>query len=206
MSREILVVKREVLFKDKEFEGFLPLKEFDFMKVILENFEYQERNDALENNPSFKQAIPYVWIINPQTKKAFIYKRSTEGDEGRLHNKYSGGVGGHIDKDTEENSDNPIIDAMMRELKEEVEMENYPTPRFIGFLNEDNDNIGKVHFGVVALAETSEEAKPLMHMDHGKFYSVQEVEELLSNSQNDLEGWSQLSWPFVKEYLQSLPN
>ena len=204
MPREILVVKKEELFDGVEFQGFCHLVLKDFMNIILEKFEYQERNQELENNPAFKQIIPYVWIVNPVSKKVFLYKRSTEGEEGRLHNKYSGGVGGHIDKDTEANSENPIIDAMMRELREEVKLENYPIPKFIGFLNDDIDVVGQVHFGVVAIAETEEEAKPLMHMEHGKFYTIDEVEKLISMKENELEGWSKFSWPFVKNYISNL--
>lgn len=206
MVREILVVKRNTLFNDGEFQGFSPISIKDYSKIILNNFKYAERNNELENNPEFQQIIPYVWLINPKTKKVFIYVRSKEGEEGRLHNKFSGGVGGHIDKDTEEKSINPLTDAMMRELREEVTMQNYPIPKFIGFLNDDADSVGKVHFGVVAIAETNEQVKPAQHMDDGKFYSVDEIEDLLSKPQNDFENWSKLSWPFVKEYLVSLPN
>lgn len=201
MPREILVVKKEELFNEVHFQGFCNINMKDFTELILEKFEYQERNNDLENNPAWKQIIPYVWVVNPKTKKVFLYKRSTEGGEGRLHNKYSGGVGGHIDKDTEENSENPIVDAMMRELKEEIQLENYPTPKFVGFLNDDIDTVGQVHFGVVALAETEEDVKPLQHMEHGNFYTIDEVEKLLSDKNNELEGWSKFSWPFVKNYL-----
>lgn len=203
MDRHILVIKRESLFNNKEFQGFCPINLNDFTETILKNSEYQHRDDKLENNPSLQQIIPYVWIVNPKTKSIFFYKRSTEGEEGRLHNKYSGGVGGHIDRITEEKSENPIIDAMMRELKEELTMQNYPTPKFVGFLNDDSEPVGKVHFGIVALAETEENAQPAQHMSHGQFYTIEEAEILLSNPKNELESWSKLSWPFVKNYLEN---
>lgn len=198
--KEALVVPREILFSEKNFDGFLTTAEHDFTEKILENFEYRERSEHLENDASLKQIIPYVWIVNSNSKKIFLYKRSTEGDEGRLHNKYSGGVGGHIER---EDSENPIIDAMIRELKEEITMENYPSPEFVGFLNDDSDSVGKVHFGVVAIAETEENVEAAMHMEHGKFYTIEEAEKLLSNPENSLENWSKLSWPFVKNYLHS---
>lgn len=204
MSRDILVVKRGTLFREKQFNGFCPLTEHDFSELILKNFEYQTRNDALESNPDFQQIIPYVWLVNPKTKKAFLYKRSKEGDEGRLHNKYSGGVGGHIDRDTEETAQDPVTAAMMRELQEEVAMQTYPTPKFVGFLNDDLDPVGKVHFGVVAIAETHENARPAMHMASGQFHSVEEIESIFRNPENTVESWTSLSWPFVKNYLKSV--
>jgi predicted NUDIX family phosphoesterase len=203
MSRDILVVKRGELFKEKFFEGFCPLSEHDFSKIIQESFEYQHRDDALENNPDFQQIIPYVWLVNPKTKKAFLYKRSKGGDEGRLYNKFSGGVGGHIDRDTDETAKDPLTAAMMRELEEEVTMQNYPTPKFVGFLNDDQDSVGKVHFGVVAIAETQEDVKPAMHMSSGQFHSIEQIEKIFSDKDNTIESWTELSWPFVKDYLEN---
>ena len=204
MSQDILCVKRDVLFKDKKFQGFISSEDHDFSQTILQNLEYIHRDDELESNPRYQQIIPYVWLVNPETKKVFLYKRSKGGGEGRLHNKYSGGVGGHIDRDTDESTDNPVITAMMRELKEEITMENYPTPKFVGFLNDDSEPVGEVHFGVVALAKTNEEIKPAMHMTHGQFYTTKEIEEIFSNKENTIENWTQLSWPFVKSYVESL--
>lgn len=206
MPKEILVVRREDLFQGAEFHGFCPIGIKNYLEIILKNFEYRERNNELENSPRIKQIIPYVWLINYKTKQIFLYKRSTEGEENRLHNKYSGGIGGHIDKDTEQNSENPIIDAMMRELKEELKMKNYPIPKFVGFLNDDFNSVGKVHFGIVAIGETEEDAFPAMHMSHGKFYSVEEIEKLVARPENELESWSQFSWSFVKNYVKSLSN
>ncbi|MFH1802731.1 MAG: NUDIX domain-containing protein [archaeon] len=206
MSRDILCVKREELFKDKTFQGFCPIKENDFIPTILEKLEYQDRTDELENNKEFQQIIPYVWIINPKTKKVFIYKRAKTGNEGRLYNKFSGGVGGHIDRDTEEHTKDPIAAAMMREMKEEVIMENYPSPKFIGFINDDSEEVGKVHFGVVALAETTEDIKPAEDMAHGEFLLVDEIEKTFSNPENTIESWTQISWPFIKDYVKSRPE
>src|SRR3990167_5565757 len=130
MSREILVVKKEKLFEKKNFLGFLPLEEANFIDIINKNHEFKERNDDLENNPDYIQAVPYVWLINEREKKVFLYQRAlSKGDykEKRHLNKYSGGIGGHIDKDTDD-VDDPISRAMMRELEEEVFMDNYPKP------------------------------------------------------------------------------
>jgi predicted NUDIX family phosphoesterase/thymidylate synthase ThyX len=204
MVQEILVVKRDTLFNNGDFHGFMPKERRDFSNLILQNFEYQERNDELENNPSIQQIIPYVWIMNPITGKVFIYQRSNEGGEGRLHNKYSGGVGGHIDKETEYYSQNPIVDAMMRELKEEVTMKNYPTPKFVGFLNDETEMVGRVHFGVVAIAETKEDVKPAEHMSKGQFYSPEEIDRIFSDPNNVVETWTEISWPHIKQYVENL--
>ncbi|RZD30533.1 hypothetical protein CXT76_02335 [Candidatus Parvarchaeota archaeon] len=208
MSRQILVIKRDNLFKEKVFDGFIEEQQQDFIKNILEKYEYQERNDELERNSSFQQIIPYVWIVNPETKKIFAYRRAIgkqNYSETRLMNKWSCGVGGHIDKDTEEKSTDPIIAAMMREMKEEVLMENYPLPKIVGYINDDSDEVGKVHFGVVALAETKHNVeKGDSEMAHGQFYSINELEEIFSNSENKIESWTKASWPYIKNYVSRL--
>lgn len=201
MGDEILVVKRDVLFKEGDFQGFKALKEKDYMETILANFEYRIRNKELESNPIWQQPISYVWILNPKNKEAFLYQRDNKGNESRLHNRYSGGVGGHIDKKTEENSINPVIDAMVRELKEEVIIENYPTPKVIGFLNDDSEPVGEVHFGVVGIAETHHKVVPAEDMAHGRFYSIEEIDKLFSNPSSNVEAWTKMSWPFIKDYL-----
>jgi len=206
MSKEILVVKRDVLFKDGGFHGFVPFGKMDYIDLILKNFEYKER-DSVEEDPNYQQPIPYVWIVNPKSKKVFIYRRASDDNynEKRLGGKWSGGVGGHIDKGVDDIKANPIEEAMMRELREEVIMANYPKPRIVGYINDDSNPVGSVHFGVVALAETQEEVKKGDdEMVEGGFYSLEEIDRIFSNSENNVETWTKLSWPFVRDYLSSL--
>lgn len=205
MGKEVLIVKREILFEDKYFEGFLDAEEHDYISKVLENYEYHIRGDELENNEKLQQIIPYVWIVNSFKKQVFAYKRASgkqNYSEERLMNKISCGVGGHIDR---EDSDNPIENAMMRELMEEIIMNKYPKPIIIGYLNDDSDSVGKVHFGVVAIAETLEDVKKRDNeMAEGRFYSVFELEEIFSDSRYEVESWTRLSWPFVRDYLNRL--
>jgi predicted NUDIX family phosphoesterase len=207
MAKEILVVSRDILFRGKEFQGFVKTGDNDFVETIISNYAYKERA-LVENDANLKQPIPYIWLINPKTKKIFIYKRNLgKGDykETRHFHNYSGGVGGHIDRDTEEKSPNPIQDAMMRELKEEITMQNYPVPKIIGFINSEIDTFNSVHFGIIGIAETTENAKPTDDgIAEGDFYSAEEIEKLFSNPSNKVENWTKLSWPFVKEYISKL--
>jgi predicted NUDIX family phosphoesterase len=200
MGVDILCVKRNVLFNDGDFLGFKRAGDKNYLEIIKNNFEYVNRTEELERDNSFQQILPYVWIVNPVTKKVFVYKRSTTGNEGRLYNKYSGGVGGHIDK---EESDDPINDSMMRELREEVVMGNYPVPKIVGYINLNHD-VHDVHFAVVSIAETQEDVKPAEDMEAGEFYFVDEVDRLFANPENEVEGWTQISWPFVRDYLKNL--
>ena len=177
------------------------MHEHNFIPTILKHYSYHMRGDELEHNAALQQIIPYVWLINPATKKVFAYVRIPgKGDykEKRLMNKFSCGLGGHIDK---EDSEDPITNAMMRELKEEVIMNNYPTPKMVGYLNLEYD-VHAVHFGVVSLAETTEtEIESADGVKEGKWYSIAELETAFNNPENEVEEWTRQSWPFVKNYL-----
>ncbi len=207
MVREILVVKRSALFPDGAFHGFVSKDEKDYMAQILGAYEYQER-DSVEGKPEWQQPIPYIWLIHKADKKVFVYRRA-EGDgykEERLKSKWSCGIGGHIDKITDELDSgadgNPIIAAMLREMEEEVSMEVYPRPEIIGFLNDDRDSIGQDHFGIIAVAEVEGEVKPGdEEMAEGRWMSISEAEEHFDRDDVEIEGWTELSWPLVKKYL-----
>ncbi len=202
--KEALVVKREVLFKDKYFQGFLPAHEHDFISVILREYGYHPRGNLLENNEHLQQIIPYVWIVNPLEKRVFAYRRAADDNysEVRLRNKWSCGLGGHIER---QDNGNPIESAMMRELMEEVKMAAYPKPKIVGYLKDDRGEVEKVHFGVVAIAETHGSVeKGDDEMAEGRFISVQEMEMLLTRPDVDIEEWTRLSWPYVKQHLLSL--
>ena len=202
---DIFIVKRDKLFREKgAFKGFVTKEQKDFISDILTHGEYLTRTHELERDSNIQQIIPYVWLVNPQTKKAFLYLRAGTGNEERLYQKFSGGVGGHVDKKSVKEGEDPVEAAMMRELEEETVMNVYPSPKVVGFIKDDNDEVGKVHFGVVAIGETTEEVKPAEDMAEGKFYSSEEVDGFFNNPNNNVENWTRISWPFVKDYLTKL--
>lgn len=202
MGKEALVVPRDMLFKEKYFEGFLEAKEYDFLSIIAKHYAYYPRGDELEHNAALQQIIPYVLLVNSRTKKVFAYRRAGSGkyQEKRLRNKWSCGVGGHIERcdDAE-----PVQSAMMRELQEEVVMKNYPQPFIVGYVNDDIGDVEKVHFGVVALAETEEQEIAMGdgEIAEGKFMNVDEIEVLFARDDVEVERWTQIAWPFVKQQL-----
>ena len=213
MGKEALVVPRKILFKGGEFQGFLGLEKGDFVSIVMGNYSYCERGEELEHDEELKQIIPYIWIVNLETRRVFLYKRGFNANkqdgefrEERYMHKYSGGVGGHIDRDTEEGADDPVIQAMLRELREEVDMVNYLVPKIVGYINDDSDDIGKVHFGVVSIAETtgSVKARDEEGLSFGDFYSVEGVEKIFNSPENEVENWTRISWPFVRDYLEKL--
>jgi predicted NUDIX family phosphoesterase len=201
MGKEALAVSRDVLFANgTAFSGFVYVQNRDYLPTILTRGTYHPRGEALENNAALQQIIPYVWIINPSSRQVFAYRRAPNQKyaEARLRNKWSCGLGGHIDRD-DSAEHNAVHTAMMRELMEEVKMSVYPTPKVLGFVKDDSDAVNSVHFGVVAVALTNNPVeKGDDEMAEGRFFPVDELEVLLSNPAVDVDTWTRISWPFVK--------
>lgn len=114
-------------------------------------FKFIDRPKA-ENNPSLKQIIPYIVLQTRDLKMTAVYSR--KGSEKRLHDLKSIGIGGHInpvDNDLQAaDFKQVLLSGMQRELAEELEQRPLnDQPDFVGILNEDMTDVGKVHFGAV---------------------------------------------------------
>src|SRR3989344_3292015 len=122
-EQKIIVVERDKLFKNDYFQGFSSNEKIDYESRILSNLKIMKRGDA-EEDPSHKQPIGYISILNPGKKEIFVYQRSSkdkEYGEKRLQGKLSFGVGGHIE-DFEYKTENPIKESTSRELFQEIEI------------------------------------------------------------------------------------
>lgn len=196
----ILVVKRKSLFLGDVFEGFMR-PSVDFLSRILDNFEYVKRGIA-EQDENFKQPIGYAVIFNPKSKKLFLYQRDSDKNnyfESRLYGKWSLGIGGHIDK-SEENSENPVLAGLLREVSEEVNISGEVKPELLGYINDDSDDVGKVHFGVLYLIKVDSDDVSIAGKEHkrGKMMSFSEFENLLSDKSVVVEDWSKIAFNAIK--------
>lgn len=150
-SPEILVFKTSLLDSLGKFQGLLKGEDCDlYVNEILqpENLEWMPRHLA-EKDYSYKQIIPYCVIVC--ANKTFTYSRNKNGNENRLHGKKSLGVGGHIEKQDSTNSNDFYENSIKRELKEEISLNlgTIKSNKIIGIINDDSDDVGKVHFGIV---------------------------------------------------------
>src|SRR5437879_6536621 len=101
----------------------------------------------MENDPSYKQLIPYC--VFRHEGQLFHYKRGKLQGEGRLHSKRSIGVGGHISSKDKNLFGSVYLEAMHREIGEEVHLETTYRDTCVGLLNDDETEVGKVHLGIV---------------------------------------------------------
>lgn len=209
MQRLIMVVKNNILFKDvkRENKFYLP-KEYDFQNVILNNYEWMKRVIA-EQNYDYKQPIPY-WILISQDDKIFVYKRwwkNSNAWEKRLHNRVSIWVWGHIEKKDIEDLNpkfNIIENVLLREINEETNLgiEDIDWIKLVWYINNDVDDVWKVHFGLVYLVKVKNPQKVKLmdwEIDKGWFFSIEEIKKIFNDENNIVEEWSKLAFERIRE-------
>ena len=185
-AEQVLVVRREDMFPDGAWHGFVSENLDRHQHVIRERHFFRPRSEV-ENDPSFQQIIPYV--VFRQGERYFLTHRLRASSEKRLRKQYSLGVGGHINPGDLEGGD-PILDGLKREWSEEVIYEGRFEARMVGLLNEDSSPVSKVHLGVVFLVdgdtpdirirETEKLAGELMTLEEMRVYYLA------------MESWSQI--------------
>lgn len=200
----IMAVKRNLLFQEGSFEGFKNAEERDYQKRILDHFEYIKRRDV-EKDSAYKQPIGYAVLINLNNEKIFAYQRSSQDEnysEKRLQGKWSWGVGGHIDK-PDKKGKNPIKTSLLRELEEEVEIKGeVKGVEALGYINDDSDSVGKVHFGILYLVKVTGDVSPKdSEMGRGEMKSLKELREVAENTEYNTEEWSKISLKPIEKFL-----
>jgi predicted NUDIX family phosphoesterase len=157
MTEHVLVVPTVLFQRLGYFQGFACDTDRYLSQLLSPgNTSYRPRSE-MENDPSFKQLIPYV-IFTARVPDGgllvFQYTRGKGQGESRLHSKRSVGVGGHISIDDRTSDDAvPYVEGMRRELEEEVVIDCPYTERCVGLINDDQTPVGQVHLGVVHLVE-----------------------------------------------------
>lgn len=202
-DKHIMVIDRATLFADKYFQGFCPAAELDYRRIIDDNYFFKRRGDA-EPDPVFKQPIPYVIIVNKETKHIFAYQRSTTDSyhEQRLRGKWSWGIGGHVDK-VEPTEPDPLLSSLHREIDEEVDLQDYEEPVLLGYINDDQTEVGAVHFGLLFMVQTSlKKIRPKdREISWGGFMSYDQLEEICMINDSQVETWSEIALEPIRHAL-----
>jgi predicted NUDIX family phosphoesterase len=189
----ILVVERNVIEKLGLFQGV----KFDVNQYLTglwkgNGVSFMARPEA-EKNPAYKQLIPYVIMAYEDTYLCYI--RGKGVDEKRLAQKVSIGIGGHINPtDAMKLSSNDLhkvyLNAVAREVAEEVVVETEYEDNIVGLINDDSNEVGKVHLGVIHFWRL---AKPNVknreqEICQLRFMNIGELQEI----RGKMETWSQL--------------
>lgn len=210
----VFVVPRDALFPDCYPHGFQPFgtgpgtaDAAQFQRVIEQHGFFVERAYA-ERSPHLKQVIPYGLI--EVDGRVLVVKRTKRGGDARLHDKYSIGIGGHLEprdlvtaRDGGVPGRDPLPAGTIRELEEELLVRGVYEVRPIGWINDDSNPVGAVHVGVVQLVhvEGSVEIREKEQLE-GRLSSIEEISALLDRGA-DFETWSKLLVPRLGELLLS---
>ena len=202
MPEQVLVVPRARLFPNGGFYGFSREGLSAYLAAIAAH-AFFARRDQVEEDPSLKQIIPYAVVRHDA--RIFLAGRTRRGSETRLREKLSVGLGGHInpvDNQADlfagasagaavaEPGAGTLVDAAMaRELMEEIELPAGWTARPIGALNDDVEAVGRVHFGLVYLADVPSPDVRIRETTKltGAFATMAEIRDAYPR----LESWSQ---------------
>src|SRR5262249_26050356 len=141
---------------------------------------------------SWKQVIPYPVLRDGPAW--FLMRRTKAGGDPRLHDRYSIGVGGHVNPE-DGGLDGDLSTAMRREWSEELAVDFVPEFRFVGLLNDDTTPVGRVHVGLVYEAEAGGRSVAIRETDKlsGSFVDAAAVEAVADR----LETWSRLAFEFL---------
>jgi predicted NUDIX family phosphoesterase len=184
----VLVVPTLLFHELGHFQGFNTRVE-PYLKTLLDPayISYRPR-DRMETDPSFKQLIPYC--IFRYEGQIFHYQRGKLQGEGRLHNKRSIGVGGHISTLDRDLQSSPYVEAMHREIGEEVYLECGYRDTCAGLLNDDETEVGRVHLGIVHIFDL--DAPKVRPREESMLMAGFAPPEELIRDIDRFETWSQL--------------
>ncbi|GGE75625.1 NUDIX domain-containing protein [Priestia taiwanensis] len=203
MDEMIIVAKREAVFHGEAlaFQGVETTKEkvTEIVEAISSTYEVMRRGDA-EENPLYKQPIPYA--VMRKGEEVFMYRRLAGGGETRLHDKLSIGVGGHMNDISDADTfQDVLMENLRRELEEELMIEaSSQDINFIGLINDDANEVGRVHIGLLVIIELPEDAVvEVREKDQleGKWVTVNEL--VNPDVYEKLESWSQIATNSLKE-------
>ena len=185
---KVLVVKTEKLAKFISGRtGLLTADREEMLDIIVNHHEFIDR-PAAEEDPSYKQIIPYVVL----TRKGLVFatRRLNKGGESRLHGNVSIGIGGHINPVDETDRRSVLMKGLERELDEEVYIQRRGELVPQGFINDDGNGVGAVHLGLCFSMEVEGEVsvKETEKLSGG-WMSLQELRGEFDN----METWSQIA-------------
>jgi len=190
-NEHVLVVPRPLFDQLGSFQGLA----FDvdrYLPVFLDpaNNYFLQRDEA-EHDPTKKQIIPYA--ILHHGGRFLRYVRSKKTGEQRLAAKASLGIGGHINSEDHQSASlerSLYLAGVEREVAEELHIEGAWSQRIVALLNDDSNEVGQVHLGVVHLVdlETDSVRSNEDTIAEVGFFTPQE----LRAERDRLETWSQL--------------
>ncbi|HZY25706.1 MAG TPA: hypothetical protein VFE71_07765 [Bacteroidales bacterium] len=202
MSKKDLMEELVLAFPTTELWKLMPYKQkglirenSDALKKIIQDGLFLRRSES-EEDPSFKQIISYAIISDKDS--FYLFRRTSGQTEKRLHNKFSLGVGGHMNPgDSVELKEQYLTDELKRELSEEVKLLNgclIDEIEFIGFINDDTIPVGRVHIGLLYNIHVSNKEVYINETD--KMTAEWIEKSRLAEFYEGMETWSKIAYDY----------
>jgi predicted NUDIX family phosphoesterase len=178
----VYVVRRAAIMGDPGWHGLRTTDAPAFLETIASTGEYRPRPE-MERDRSWKQVIPYLVLRDGE--RYFLMRRTRAGGDARLHDRYSIGVGGHLNP-----GDGGLDRGLLREWQEELAADFVPEFRFVGLLNDDTTDVGGVHVGAVFAADAA--GRPVSVRETDKLSGSFAAPDQVAAVEADLESWSRI--------------
>lgn len=183
-GERVLVVPRVCLMGDPGWHGVTTDGVDGFEALVGREGRFEDRA-AMEVDRRWKQVIPY--LVLRDGPRYFLMRRTRAGADVRLHDRWTIGVGGHLNP-----GDDGLAGGLRREWAEEIAAAFVPTFRLVGLLNDDTGDVGSVHVGAVYVADAGGRPVAIRETDklEGRFAERDDVEAVVG----DMESWSALAF------------
>jgi predicted NUDIX family phosphoesterase len=188
----VLVVPRSAIMADPGWYGVSTDGLDAFAALVAREGRYVPRSLA-EHDRSLKQVIPYLVLRDDDAY--FLMRRTRAGGDARLHDRWSIGVGGHLNPE-----DGDLASGLLREWHEELIADFVPNFELVGLLNDDTTDVGSVHLGAVYAGNANGRRVAIRETAklEGRFAGVDETARV----RDAMESWSRL----VFDRLEGVPR
>ena len=187
-EERVLVIPRSVVMDDPGWTGIRAYHAEAFEALVDRHGRFVRRA-AAEVDRGGKQVIPY--LVLRDDADYFLMRRTRAGGDARLHDRFSIGVGGHLNP-----GDRDLAGGLRREWEEELAADFIPEFRFVGLLNDDTTEVGSVHLGAVYVADAAGRGVAIRetHKLVGTFAPPDEVAAVVQH----MESWSAIAFTYLE--------
>ncbi len=191
-TERVLVVPREALMGDPGWHGVIDGDVEELERIMGSEGRFVERS-AAEADRGLKQVIPY--LVLRDGARYFLMRRTRSGTDARLHDRFSIGVGGHLNP-----GDLDLAGGLRREWSEEVDAAFEPEFTLVGLLNDDTTEVGSVHLGAVFTADAAGRPVAIRETEKlsGRFALATDIAAVIDR----LESWSALVFEFLEGHRE----
>jgi len=191
----VMGLPNSVVFAHGQWQGFLmdTDKCQEIKQLIETKAEWRPRKEA-ETDNNWQQIYPYALFKYDNLYSEF--KRGTQNtSDSRLNLKYTMAVGGHVFKPEYDQAGN--LDNWIQQLfHHDIDYQGNLTPHCCGILNDNSDDLGRYHIGIVYLLEGDSNQ---LHSNIHAETRLLKLQDFTNEDIGFLERWSQMVYRQLRD-------